>query len=155
MKIQVLAIGQKMPDWVLQAVDEYTRRMPPHIRVEFREIAAEHRGKNADIKRIMEREGERLLEGIPRGGYVIALDRSGKQLATLEWAEQVKDWMSGGRDIAILIGGPDGLPDNILHKSDAVWSLSRLTFAHPLVRVLLAEQLYRAWSVTENHPYHR
>jgi len=155
MKIQVLAIGQKMPDWVLQAVEEYTRRMPQHARVDFRELAAEHRGKNADIRRIMEREGERLLEALPRDAYVIALDRTGKQLGTLDWAEQMKGWMSGGRDIAILIGGPDGLPAQVLQRSDAVWSLSQLTFAHPLVRVLLAEQLYRAWSVTENHPYHR
>lgn len=155
MKIQVLAIGQKMPEWVLQAVDEYTRRMPPHLRVEFRELAAEHRGKNADLKRIMDREGERLLEAIPRGAYAIALDRSGKQLSTLEWSGQMKDWMSGGRDIVILIGGPDGLPAEVLRRSDVAWSLSRLTFAHPLVRVLLAEQLYRAWSITENHPYHR
>jgi 23S rRNA (pseudouridine1915-N3)-methyltransferase len=155
MKIQVLAIGQKMPDWVQQAVDEYTKRMPPHLHVEFREVAAEHRGKNADLKRIMEREGERLLLATPKGAYTVALDRSGKQLGTLDWAEQMKDWLSGGRDIAIMIGGPDGLPADVLQRCDAIWSLSRLTFAHPLVRVLLAEQLYRAWSITENHPYHR
>ena len=155
MRIHIVAIGQRMPAWVQQAVSEYSKRMPAHCRIEFRELAAEHRGKNADLDRILNSEGASLLKAIPKGCFVIALDRTGKQFDTHALADHFRQWMTDGRDVALLIGGPEGLPTQVLEQSDAVWSLSSLTFAHPLVRVLLAEQLYRAWAITENHPYHK
>lgn len=155
MRIYVVAIGQRMPAWVQQAVNDYSKRMPAHCRVETKEIPAQHRGKNADLKRILQTEGSKLVKAVPRGCYVIALDRTGKQIDTKMLANNLQEWMSAGRDTAFLIGGPEGLSEEVLEKSDISWSLSALTFAHPLVRVVLAEQLYRAWAITENHPYHR
>lgn len=155
MRIHVMAVGQRMPSWVQDAVSEYSKRMPPHCRFEFREIAAGHRGKNADVDRILQAEGQALLKAIPKDCRVIALDRTGQQFDTPALAGHLRDWMRDGRDTALLIGGPEGLAADVLQKCDATWSLSSLTFAHPLVRVLLAEQLYRAWTIIDNHPYHK
>lgn len=155
MRIHVMAVGQRMPAWVQQAVAEYGKRMPPHCRVEFHEIAAGHRGKNADVERILNAEGEALLKAIPGNCRTIALDRTGKQFDTPALADQMRAWMADGRDVALLIGGPEGLSADVARQSEATWSLSMLTFAHPLVRVLLAEQLYRAWTIIDNHPYHK
>ncbi|MGW8246654.1 MAG: 23S rRNA (pseudouridine(1915)-N(3))-methyltransferase RlmH [Acidiferrobacterales bacterium] len=155
MQIYIIAVGQRMPAWVQQGVEEYLKRMPPHCRVQVREVAAVHRGKNADVGRILKSEGESLIKAVPKGCRVIALDRTGKQFDTPALAGYLTEWMADGNDVALLIGGPEGLPNEVLQQSDSVWSLSALTFAHPLVRVVLAEQLYRAWAITENHPYHK
>lgn len=155
MHIYIVAIGQRMPAWVQQAVAEYTKRMPSHCRIEIREVPAVHRGKNADIERILKLEGQALLKAVPSGCTTIALDRTGKQFDTPALASSLTQWMAAGRDTALLIGGPEGLPDDVLQQCHAIWSLSSLTFAHPLVRVVLVEQLYRAWAITENHPYHK
>jgi len=155
MRIHILAVGQRMPSWVQEAVAEYSKRMPPHCRLEFHEIAAGHRGKNADVERILNAEGEALLKAVPKGSRIIALDRTGRQFDTPALAEQMRAWLGDGRDVALLIGGPEGLSPEVTGKSESCWSLSKLTFAHPLVRVLLAEQLYRAWTILENHPYHK
>ena len=155
MQIHIIAVGQRMPSWVQQGIDEYLKRMPPHCRVQVREVAAVHRGKNADIDRILKAEGEALLKAVPRDCRVIALDRAGKQFDTPTLAGSLSEWMADGRDVALLVGGPEGLPKEVLQQSEATWSLSKLTFPHPLVRVVLAEQLYRAWAITENHPYHK
>lgn len=144
-----------MPSWVQQGVDEYLKRMPPHCRVVVREIPTVHRGKNADVDRILKTEGEALLKAAPKGSRLFALDRVGKQFDTPTLADTLTDWMSTGNDVALLIGGPEGLSEEVLNKCEATWSLSRLTYAHPLVRVVLAEQLYRAWTITTNHPYHK
>jgi len=129
--------------------------MPPHCRVSIREIPAVHRGKNADVDRILKSEGEALLKAAPKDGRLFALDRIGIQFDTAKLADNLSDWMSTGNDVAFLIGGPEGLSGDVLKKCEATWSLSQLTFAHPLVRVVLAEQLYRAWTITTNHPYHK
>lgn len=155
MRIHLLAIGSKMPDWVNTATDDYVNRMPPHCRVVTHEITAEKRTKTADLKKIREVEGDKLLAAIPAGSLVIALDVLGKAWSTEQLAQNLNTWMVGGRDVALLVGGPEGLSQSCINRAEVRWSLSPLTFPHPLVRVIVAEQLFRAWSILSNHPYHR
>lgn len=115
----------------------------------------ERRGKNADIERLVQREGQALMNAAPKGAQTIALDIGGKSLSTQNLARRLEDWMAGGRDICLQIGGPDGLSPDCLSSADSLWSLGPLTLPHPLVRVVLVEQLYRAWSIVNHHPYHR
>ena len=155
MRIHLLAVGQKMPAWVEQGYEAYAHRMPAEAKLELKEIAAGKRGKNADIKRILDDEAQRLKAAIPKSSYVVVLDVKGKAYSTEQLAKRMDDWMHIGRDICLLVGGPEGLSEKCRVLADEKWSLSALTFPHPLVRVILAEQLYRAWSVLRNHPYHR
>ncbi len=155
MRIHLLAVGARMPDWVYTAFDDYARRMPPHCALLIREIPAEKRGKRADLQRIRDVEGEHLLASIPTGSKVIALDVDGKAWSTEQLAKQLEQWMASGQDIALLVGGPEGLSPASLQRAEQRWSLSPLTFPHPLVRVIVAEQLFRAWSIVSKHPYHR
>ncbi|MFL6624704.1 MAG: 23S rRNA (pseudouridine(1915)-N(3))-methyltransferase RlmH [Sulfurifustaceae bacterium] len=155
MQIHLLAVGSRMPAWVQAGFDEYAKRMPPQLRLRLREIRAGSRTQGADLARIVEEEGERLWEAVPRGGYVIALDRTGRELDTTELAAELRGFMARGVDVAFLVGGPEGLSPGCLSRAHARWSLSRLTFAHPLVRIVFAEQIYRAWSILNHLPYHR
>ncbi|WP_020560878.1 23S rRNA (pseudouridine(1915)-N(3))-methyltransferase RlmH [Thiofilum flexile] len=155
MRVHLLTIGSKMPAWVSTATDEYLSRMPSHCRVVLQEISAEKRTKTADLKKIRELEGDKLLAAIPAGSLVIALDVLGKAWSTEQLAGQLNNWMVGGRDVALLVGGPEGLSSACIERAELRWSLSPLTFPHPLVRVIVAEQLFRAWSILSNHPYHR
>ena len=155
MKIHIIAVGQRMPAWVEQGYLEYAKRLPNENRLLLKEIAPAKRGKNTDISRVLQDEGERMLSAIPRDSHVIALDVKGRSWTTEQLAEQMADWQSSGRDVVLLIGGPDGLSDNCLARASESWSLSALTYPHPLVRVIVAEQLYRAWSILHRHPYHR
>ena len=155
MRLTIIAIGQRMPSWVDSAYAEYARRFPRSFTLNLKEIPALKRGRNADIESIKQREGEALLAATKQSGFQIALDERGKQWTTRELSEQMKGWMQNGRDIEFLVGGPDGLAMKCLKSVDRKWSLGRLTMPHPLVRVVLAEQLYRAWTMTQNHPYHR
>ncbi len=155
MRIHLLAIGTKMPNWVVSATNDYSGRMPPHCQLVIREIAAEKRTKNSDLQRIREAEGEKLLAAIPAGSQVIALEVLGKSWSTEQLAGQLEQWMASGQDVSLLVGGPEGLSAACLQRADLKWSLSPLTFPHPLVRIILAEQLFRAWSILSNHPYHR
>ncbi|VAW63831.1 23S rRNA (pseudouridine(1915)-N(3))-methyltransferase [hydrothermal vent metagenome] len=155
MRIQLLAIGQKMPAWVEQGYKEYAHRMPAEAKLQLTEIAAGRRGKNADIKRIVQDEGQRLRAAIPKSAHVVVLDVEGRAHSTEQLAQRMGEWMQGGQDICLLVGGPEGLSAECRALADEKWSLSTLTFPHPLVRVILAEQLYRAWSVLRKHPYHR
>ncbi len=155
MRFTVLAVGGKMPAWVNQGVAEYQKRLPRELQLEWREIPLARRGKDARADQLRAREGEQLIKGIPRGDRVIALDVEGKPVATGQLAERLRGWQMTGDNISLLIGGPDGLSPECLQRADERWSLSALTLPHPLVRVLLAEQLYRAWTITVNHPYHR
>lgn len=155
MRIYIISVGTRMPAWVKTACEEYARRLPPHCRFEIKEIVAGKRLKGSDIKRVLRDEGERILAALPKDCTVIALERSGSQIDTENMAAQMQQWLSGGRDVALLIGGPEGLSAACLDRADTAWSLSALTLAHPVVRVVLAEQLYRAWSILENRPYHR
>ena len=154
MRIRVIAIGSRMPGWVREAVDDYLKRFSASLRVSIIEIEAGNRaGGNA--RRAIEVEGERLLAALRKDEYVVALDEHGTQMTT----RQVATWMDGhmreARDVALLIGGPDGFAPEVLARANYKWALSKLTFPHALVRVVLAEQLYRAHSLLKNHPYHR
>ena len=155
MRIHLIAVGQKMPAWVSQGFQEYSKRLPASCALKLVEISPGHRGKSADIQRAIKSEGDKMVAAIPRGARVIALDERGKSWTTLQLAGQMRAWMGDGRDVALLVGGPDGLSPECKARADQMWSLSALTLPHPLVRVVLAEQLYRGWSVTQGHPYHR
>ena len=155
MQLLVAAVGQRMPGWVNDAWTEYSRRMPPALRLTLREINLEKRGKNADTKRLTATESQSLYEAMPARARVIALDVQGQTWSTEKLASRLEDWMGDGRDVGFMIGGPDGISSDVLQKADTRWSLGPLTLPHPLVRVVLAEQLYRAWTITQNHPYHR
>jgi len=144
-----------MPDWVEDGYSEYAKRLPAHCRLDLKEIPLPRRGKGTDIARMKEEEGRRLLAAVPSGSRVVALDEAGTEFDTAQLARRLDDWLGGGTDIALLIGGPDGLSAECLAAARERWSLSRLTLAHPLVRVVLAEQVYRAWSLLNNRPYHR
>ncbi|MDH5191092.1 MAG: 23S rRNA (pseudouridine(1915)-N(3))-methyltransferase RlmH [Gammaproteobacteria bacterium] len=155
MRILLIAVGNRMPDWVENGFNEYAKRLPPECSLDLIEIPAGKRGKSADVVRITEKEGQQMLAAIPKGAVVIALEVTGRQWDTPQLAQKLEQWMQDGHDVALLVGGPEGLAPECLARADAKWSLSALTMPHPLVRVVLAEQLYRAWTITRNHPYHR
>ncbi|WP_338509441.1 23S rRNA (pseudouridine(1915)-N(3))-methyltransferase RlmH [Erwinia aphidicola] len=155
MKLQLVAVGTKMPDWVQTGFMEYLRRFPKDMPFELTEVPAGKRGKNADIKRILEKEGEMMLAATGKGNRIVTLDIPGQQWETPQLASQLERWKQDGRDVSLLIGGPEGLSPACKAAAEQSWSLSALTLPHPLVRVLVAESLYRAWSITANHPYHR
>ncbi|GGI83650.1 ribosomal RNA large subunit methyltransferase H [Shewanella hanedai] len=155
MKIQLVAVGTRMPDWVTTGFKEYQRRFPRDMALELVEVPAGKRGKNADIARILHKEGEQMLAVIPKGNHVVSLDLPGKTWTTPELATQLSRWQLDGRDVSLLIGGPEGLAPSCKQAATQSWCLSALTLPHPLVRVVVAESLYRAWSVNTNHPYHR
>lgn len=155
MKIHLIAVGERMPSWVAQGYQEYAKRLPPECSLHLVEIGLGKRGKNTNIERAIQDEGERMRAAIPRGCRSIALDVQGRLWSTPELARQMEYWMQGGCDVALLVGGPDGLAPECMAQADGMWSLSPLTLPHPLVRIVLAEQLYRAWSVLKGHPYHR
>ncbi len=154
-KIHLLAVGARMPAWIKAGYAEYAERLPRECALNLVEIPAGKRGPNADVARAVRAEGERLLAAVPPGSRPIALDERGQEWSTAELAEQLTGWLRDGRDLSLLVGGPDGLDAPCRARADLLWSLSRLTLPHPLVRVLVAEQLYRAWSLLHNHPYHR
>lgn len=155
MKLQLVAVGTKMPAWVTSGFAEYQRRFPRDLSLELVEIPAGKRGKNADIERILHREGEQMLEVIAKSARIVTLDIPGRPWTTGQVAEQLTRWQHDGRDVAILIGGPEGLAPACKAAAEQSWSLSPLTLPHPLVRIVVAESLYRAWSINNNHPYHR
>ncbi len=155
MKLIVIAVGQRMPDWVEQGWQEYARRMPPDCALELREIKAEPRSGGKTAAQMMLAEAKRIEAAIPAQALRIALDERGKDLTTVKLAQELERWRGEGRDIAILVGGPDGLDAALKQSCHGMLRLSSLTLPHPLVRILLAEQLYRAWSVMTGHPYHR
>ncbi|EAR07267.1 23S rRNA (pseudouridine(1915)-N(3))-methyltransferase RlmH [Reinekea blandensis] len=155
MKIRIVAIGQKMPAWVNEATQEYLRRLPRDLSVEFVPLAIGNRGKSSGVSKAIAQEGDAMLAVIKDQDHVIALDLSGKPWSTEQLSEQLQGWREQAKDALLLIGGPDGLDPRCLARANQKWCLSNLTLPHPLVRVLLTEQLYRAWSITQNHPYHK
>lgn len=144
-----------MPDWVQTAFADYAKRLPNEARLVLVEQPVAHRGKNADIDRLKAAEGEKILKAVPKDAEIIALDERGKLHDTLAWSDALLRWQGSGHDVAMVIGGPDGLAPAVLTAAHQRWSLSPLTLPHPLVRVVVAEQLYRAWSASVGHPYHR
>lgn len=154
MRLQLLAIGNKMSDWVQRGFADYSCRFPKDMPLELVEIPAGKRGKNSDIQRITEKEGERLL-AYAGGSRIVALDIPGTPWDSQQLAQQLAAWQQDGRDVSLLIGGPEGLSPACKTAAQQSWSLSPLTLPHPLVRILVAESLYRAWSILNHHPYHR
>lgn len=155
MRLELIAVGERMPAWVRDGYGEYAKRLPRECALVLREIEPGARGKSQDVARAVALEGERMLAALPKGARVVALDVKGAGHSTDELAARLQTWLADGRDVALLIGGPDGLAPECLARADERWSLSRLTLPHSLVRVVVAEQLYRAWSLLRNHPYHR
>ena len=155
MKLWLVAVGHKMPDWITTGFNEYAKRMPREARIELLEIKPEPRTTGKNVAQIMEAEAQRILAALPTNCLRIALDERGAHLATRQLAQQMQDWLRGGRDVAFIIGGADGLHESVKNSAQQLLALSAMTLPHGLARVLLAEQLYRAHSLLHNHPYHR
>jgi len=155
MRIHLIAVGTRMPSWVEQGYREFSKRLPRECSLRLVEIPLGKRGKSQAVARARHEEGQAMLAAIPPDCHAVALDVKGQPWSTEGLAARLQDWMASGRDLALLVGGPDGLSPACLERADQHWSLSALTFPHALVRMMLAEQLYRAWTITTGHPYHR
>lgn len=155
MKLWLVTVGHKMPDWITTGFNEYAKRMPREARIELAEIKPEPRTTGKNVAQIMEAEAQRILAALPQDALRIALDERGTHLTTRQMAQQMQDWLRGGRDVAFIIGGADGLHESVKGSAQQLLALSAMTLPHGLVRILLAEQLYRAHSLLHNHPYHR
>jgi 23S rRNA (pseudouridine1915-N3)-methyltransferase len=155
MLLRVIAVGARMPAWVDQAVDEFTRRMPPELRPEWRTVKPESRGTSGSAERWRSREAQRIREAIPPGAHIVLLDERGDDLGSEQLARRLARWRDDAQPVALLIGGPDGIDPALRAAADETVRLSSLTLPHALVRVVLAEQLFRAWSILTGHPYHR
>ncbi len=154
MKLLLVAVGQRQPGWAEEAYAEFAKRFPPEMRLELKAVKAQPRGAKT-AEQLMAAEGLRIEAALPSGVRRVVLDEHGERVTTLQLAARMKTWLHDGRDVALLIGGPDGLAASLKASADETLRLSELTLPHAFVRVLLAEALYRAWTVTVNHPYHR
>jgi 23S rRNA (pseudouridine1915-N3)-methyltransferase len=154
MEIRLVAVGRRMPGWIGEGVHEFLRRMPPQLPVRLVEVDASRARQGGDIERARRDEAEALLAAAG-DAELIALDERGRGVSTRQVAQAMEQWMMDGRDVALLIGGADGLDERCRERARRVWSLSALTFPHQLVRIIVAEQLYRAWTLLNHHPYHR
>ena len=155
LKITVIAVGNKMPSWVMEGSNDYAKRFNDGIQLKLIEIPLIRRSKTSDLARIMEKEAALMQEAIPSGSRLIALDIAGKSFSSDELALKINQLQQINSHFCFLIGGPEGLSKETLHRCDERWSLSKLTLPHPLVRIMLLETLYRAWSIINNHPYHK
>ncbi len=155
MDIHLISVGNRMPPWVDEGFREYAKRLNAEYRLVLTEIPPGKRGKNVDIAKTLKKEGTRMLSAIPKGSRVIALDIQGRRFTTEALSSHLGRLLGEGRHLALLVGGPEGLAQDCRARADEQWSLSPLTLPHPLVRIVIAEQLYRAWSILRNHPYHR
>lgn len=154
MKVVVAAVGRGMPDWVAAGYHEYARRLTGNCHLELREIKAPRR-RGGDVEKIRGREGELLLQAVADTSLRIALDEGGRPWTTRQLAHHLGGWLEDGTDVGLMVGGADGLDPHVREQAHGVWSLSPLTLPHMLVRVVVAEQIYRAWSIISGHPYHR
>ncbi|HEX7386840.1 MAG TPA: 23S rRNA (pseudouridine(1915)-N(3))-methyltransferase RlmH [Castellaniella sp.] len=155
MKLHVVAVGTRMPDWVQIAWQDFAKRMPRDCAMDLHEVKADSRTQGRTVAQMMQAEANRIEAAIPANACRIILDEHGRDLTTLALAQDLKTWQAGGHDVAIIIGGPDGLDPDLKKTAQQTLRLSSLTLPHAMVRVLLAEQLYRAWSILAGHPYHR
>jgi 23S rRNA (pseudouridine1915-N3)-methyltransferase len=155
MLLRVIAVGTRMPSWVDAALDAFSRRMPPELRIDWKPVKAEPRDAGASPARCRAREAQRIREAVPAGARLVVLDERGADLDSAGLAARLEAWRRDARPVAIAIGGPDGLDASLKSQADETLRLSSLTLPHALVRVLLAEQLYRAWTIASGHPYHR
>jgi 23S rRNA (pseudouridine1915-N3)-methyltransferase len=155
MQLVIAAVGHKMPDWIETGFAEYAKRMPPECRLQLKEIKPVERSGSKTAETVMAQERTRIEAAIPKGSRIIALDERGKDITTVQLSQLLIQWQQHGRDVTFAIGGADGLDAGFKGAADMLIRISSLTLPHGMVRVLLAEQLYRAWSITQNHPYHR
>ncbi|RLA47112.1 MAG: 23S rRNA (pseudouridine(1915)-N(3))-methyltransferase RlmH [Gammaproteobacteria bacterium] len=155
MRLRILTVGSKMAAWVQAGYQEYTKRLPVELKIELVETPLAQRRKGEAPDRAIQLEGKALLKALTKNDHVVALAVDGKAWNTEQLAQNLRDWQNDGNNISFLIGGPDGLDTACLARANQQWSLSAMTLPHPLVRIMLAEQLYRAWSINAGHPYHR
>lgn len=155
MQLVIAAVGHKMPAWIEAGFQEYAKRMPAQCRIVLREIKPVDRSGSRNAETVMALERERIESVVPKGSRIVALDEHGRDLTTLQLADKLKEWQQERGDVTFVIGGADGLDAGFKQRADMLLRVSSLTLPHGMVRVVLAEQLYRAWSITENHPYHR
>jgi 23S rRNA (pseudouridine1915-N3)-methyltransferase len=153
--IRILAVGDRQPSWVDDAFGNYTGRYPREWKFRLDALPTVHRKKNDKSRQAMDAEGDLILAKLNAAEQVVLLDERGTQFSSQELADRLAEWQADGRDLCFIIGGPDGVSDPVRQRADKLWSLSRLTLPHGMVRTLLAEQLYRAWSLQIGHPYHR
>ena len=155
MRLLLASVGQRPPAWAETAYDDFAKRFPPDLRLELKAVKAEPRSSGKTAAQMMAAEAQRLEAAVPKGARRVVLDEHGSRLSTRQLADRLRFWLSDGRDVVLLVGGPDGLAPALKASADETLRLSDLTLPHAFVRVLLAEALYRAWSVTTGHPYHR
>ena len=150
MRIKLVAVGSKMPRWVEDGWQEYAKRLPSELPLELHEIPLNTRGKNADVARLIRQEGEAMLGKVQPGERIVTLEVHGKP-----WSTELERWRLDARNVNLMVGGPEGLAPEVCARSEQRWSLSPLTLPHPLVRILIGEQIYRAWTLLSGHPYHK
>jgi 23S rRNA (pseudouridine1915-N3)-methyltransferase len=155
MRINLIAVGKRMPAWVEDSIKEYSKRLPKELTLNLIEIAPAQRTKTTPVDKTIKEEVERIQTAIPKNNLIIALDEKGKQFSSRTLSKKIDDWIQQAQDISLIIGGAEGLGETFKKSSNEVWSLSKMTLPHALVRVIVAEQIYRAWSIISNHPYHR
>lgn len=155
MRIEIISASARQPGWVGSGFDAYAKRLRGSCTMTLTEIPLTRRSKTTSLPRLLEQEGQRMLAAVPKGAHVVALEESGRRHTTAELAHRLERWIASGRPLALLVGGPDGLAPTCHERAGETWSLSPLTLPHGLVRIVVAEALYRAWTVLENHPYHR
>ncbi len=155
MKVRLLVIGTRPDDWVREAVSLYLARLPAHLKPELVEIPLSLRSSGGDPAIAKAKEGQRIIQRLKPGDFVVTLDERGKGWSSVELAREVERWQSHQPSVVLVIGGPEGLSDDVSQRADQSWSLSAMTFPHGLARVIVVEQLYRAWTILQGHPYHK
>ncbi len=155
MLLHLIAVGTHMPLWVNEGFKDYQKRLMSECKLNLITITPGQRTKNSKVSQLVEEEGKKIRAILPKQSRVIALDERGELWNTKQLAEKLQRWQIERQDMSLLIGGPDGLSKDCLNRAEHIWSLSPLTFPHPLVRIIVAEQLYRAWTLLKGHPYHR
>ena len=154
-RLSIVAVGKRMPDWIQTGFAEYKKRLSQDVTLELIEVAPAHRSRSTITQRLRQQEAQSILDALPAHTHVIALDETGKRQKTMQLAARMQDWIDQGINTSLIIGGADGLDESVLAAAHERWSLSDYTLPHALVRVVLAEQIYRAWTILKNHPYHR
>ena len=155
MKINILAVGTKMSNWIDAGCNEYLKRFPKSWELQIKEIVQKPHNSKHSVENIKIRESDVIMQNVKHGTYLVALDENGAEMNSITLAKKIEIWQMEGHNLTVIIGGPNGLSKELLQKCDFIWSLSQLTFPHPLARLILLEQLYRAWTITNKHPYHR
>ena len=155
LNIELLAAGTKPPAWIASGIQEYQKRLPRDWQFNIKEIPVTKRQKGEPVEKAIKQEGQRMMAALSPGSVVVTMDRNGQNWSTEQLAENIQEWQRESGKLQLLIGGPDGLAQECLDRANRSWSLSKLTFPHFMVRLLLAEQVYRAWSVINRHPYHK